>query len=74
MSLVSVIIYLYRFPVDGNWGDWGEFGPPSKTCDEGFRKRVRKCDNPAPRNHGNPCQGSSEQNLLFEFGRCVLSK
>ena len=62
------------FLVDGNWGNWGEFGPATKTCDEGFRTRVRQCNNPPPRGKGKPCKGSDKETLLFEFGRCILKE
>lgn len=62
------------FSVNGNWGSWGKFGPPTKNCDEGFRTRTRLCNNPFPRGGGKSCEGRSEESYLFEFGRCVLSE
>lgn len=51
--------------VHGNWGAWSKWSICSKTCGGGYYKRTRTCSNPAPRNGGRTCQGSSQQT-----GRC----
>ena len=42
-------------PIDGDFGQWEEWGQCSHTCGESFRSRTRKCDNPAPQNGGRDC-------------------
>ena len=43
--------------VDGNWGKWTDFGECSKTCGDGLKKRMRECNNPAPKYGGKSCEG-----------------
>ncbi|XP_062577388.1 coadhesin-like isoform X1 [Saccostrea cucullata] len=44
--------------LDGYWGDWSKWGNCSTSCGmAGYRKRTRLCDNPVPKNGGNPCSG-----------------
>lgn len=31
-------------PCSGVWGNWGSFGPCSRTCGHGYRWRIRRCD------------------------------
>ena len=48
--------------VNGGWGDWRPFGECSQTCgDDSIRHRTRPCDNPAPKNGGNPCIGRGSE-------------
>lgn len=44
---------------DGKWGLWSSWSLCSSTCSKGFRKRVRKCNNPTPIN-GKDCEGNNE--------------
>jgi len=55
-------------PVDGVWSDWSEGvaqGSCSVTCGGGTvaMLQTRQCNNPAPLNGGNQCQGSSTQTV-----------
>ncbi|XP_015224034.2 properdin [Lepisosteus oculatus] len=45
-------------PVDGSWGAWSPPGPCSVTCGLGLTRMSRRCDSPAPRHQGRPCEGS----------------
>ncbi|XP_035824221.1 uncharacterized protein LOC101853369 [Aplysia californica] len=55
------IMYL-RLPVDGNWGQWTSYGACSVTCGGvGTKTRTRACDDPAPQNNGEDCQGSGTE-------------
>ena len=36
----------HRLPLDGSWGEWGEFGACSRTCGGGVKISERKCNNP----------------------------
>ena len=58
---LRILLTMYSFLVDGNWGPWSTFGGCSKTCGGGMKYRKRKCDNPAPANGGMDCQGSSNE-------------
>lgn len=42
-------------PVDGNYGNWSEFSPCTKTCGRGLKTRTRECNNPAPVGEGRNC-------------------
>nr|CAB3266939.1 thrombospondin A precursor [Phallusia mammillata] len=47
-------------PVDGGWGEWSVWSECSATCDDGFKTRSRKCNNPKPRFGGKQCSGDSK--------------
>ncbi|XP_035824222.1 uncharacterized protein LOC101853604 [Aplysia californica] len=48
--------------VDGNWGQWTSYGSCSVSCGAvGTKVRTRACDDPAPQNNGEDCQGSGSQ-------------
>lgn len=44
-------------PLDGQWGSWGPWDECSVPCGGGYKIRRRRCDNPAPQNGGQDCQG-----------------
>jgi chondroitin sulfate proteoglycan 4 len=44
-------------PHDGQWGSWGPWEECSAHCGGGYRIRRRRCDNPAPQDGGQDCQG-----------------
>ncbi|XP_073239582.1 properdin-like isoform X2 [Porites lutea] len=48
--------------IHGNWGGWSTWYC-SKTCGGGYKYRSRTCSNPAPKNGGRNCPGSSQQKL-----------
>ncbi|CAB4001536.1 A disintegrin and metallo ase with thrombospondin motifs 6 [Paramuricea clavata] len=45
--------------IDGNWGEWSDYTPCTRSCGGGVRHRIRKCNNPSPSNGGMKCAGSS---------------
>ncbi|XP_071168590.1 uncharacterized protein [Mytilus edulis] len=51
--------------IDGGWGSWSAYGSCSVTCGGGKSSRSKVCNNPAPRNGGLDCSGSSS-----EYGDC----
>lgn len=53
-------------PVNGNWGAWLPAGPCSVTCGVGLQLSNRRCDNPAPRYGGRPCDGQSTQSSICQ--------
>ena len=44
--------------MDGNWGNWLNWGTCSVAYGGGTRTRSRLCNNPSPSNGGKSCQGS----------------
>ncbi|KAJ8305174.1 hypothetical protein KUTeg_017275 [Tegillarca granosa] len=54
-------------PVNGNWSAWENWSPCSVSCGNGFRRRYRSCNNPAPLYGGYQCVGSEE-----DTERCAL--
>jgi len=59
--------------VNGNWGRWGAYARCSKTCGLGVQSRRRSCNNPAPRNGGSGCPGSSVQSRRCNLRICPTS-
>ena len=47
--------------VDGNWGDWDEWGACDSECVGGQQERTRACDNPAVAGAGTPCPGDATE-------------
>jgi len=46
-------------PIDGNWGEWGNWTDCSKTCFGGTTNRTRTCSDPAPQYGGVNCTDST---------------
>ena len=46
--------------VNGVWGPWSQWSICSRTCNIGQRRRVRRCDSPAPSNGGLHCNYSGD--------------
>lgn len=47
--------------VDGQFGDWSDWGTCTVTCGGGEQKRIRTCANPAPQYGGKPCNGETTE-------------
>ena len=41
---------------------WADLTPCTKTCGNGTKSSIRICDNPAPANSGNYCEGDDQIN------------
>ncbi|XP_052282311.1 uncharacterized protein LOC127879496 isoform X2 [Dreissena polymorpha] len=54
--------------VHGGWSVWSAWGVCDVTCGNGTMARTRECNNPAPINGGDDCQGSKQTT-----GQCLLS-
>ena len=48
-------------PMHGDWAQWTQWSSCSVNCGNGTYERTRYCDNPAPRNGGTDCVGSSKE-------------
>ena len=60
--------HLFLFLVHGGWSDYKEEeGECSETC---TKKSTRTCDNPAPENGGNDCEGEDTKYEFCEGGNC----
>jgi len=53
--------------VNGTWSSWGEWSVCSQSCGGGNQTRARECNDPAPSNGGNDCEG--EKNDSQECGK-----
>ncbi|ESP05206.1 hypothetical protein LOTGIDRAFT_227874 [Lottia gigantea] len=54
----------YTGCVHGGWSEWDQsLGPCSVSCGDGFQdvNERRECNNPAPANGGNNCEGDDER-------------
>merc|ERR1712115_739540 len=60
-----------RPPVDGGWSEWEE-GTCSVTCGGGIRIDNRECNNPEPKNGGEPCSGNKTQTFECNTNTCPV--
>ncbi|XP_078350782.1 mucin-like protein isoform X1 [Oculina patagonica] len=57
-------------PVDGNFTNWGPWGPCSAYCAGGTQMRYRNCTNPPPINNGSDCQGPRNETQQCNVQPC----
>jgi len=57
-------------PVNGAWSSWGEWSPCSLSCGGGNRTRQRKCNDPAPANGGEECEGEVKESEECGVNEC----
>lgn len=57
-------------PQDGSWGPWSAWDACSAKCGGGFRKRVRRCDNPPPMSGGLDCLGCNIEYEMCNTEQC----
>ena len=51
----------YIHTVNGNWGEWSDYGDCSRSCDTGQQTRTRQCNNPPAVNGGQDCVGDDTE-------------
>ncbi|XP_033625738.1 uncharacterized protein LOC117288968 [Asterias rubens] len=56
---------------DGNWAQWTEWTPCSKSCGFGNRTRERSCSDPAPSHGGLDCPGVGMVDNYFQKEDCM---
>ena len=56
-------------PIDGGWGDYGDWSECSKECGGGIQTRTRKCDNPVPY-YGADCEGAESESRACNTQKC----
>eukprot|EP00795_Rhopilema_esculentum_P007218 gene7217-12900_t len=57
-------------PVNGDWAQWTQWSSCSVNCGNGIQERSRYCDNPAPRNDGTNCVGSTRETKPCNMSTC----
>ena len=61
--MIIYTLYIYCFSshsvpvINGSWSAWNRSGACSASCGGGMQRFERKCNNPAPKNGGLPCEG-----------------
>ncbi|XP_076093735.1 hemicentin-1-like isoform X1 [Mytilus galloprovincialis] len=58
--------------VHGQYSDWSDWNPCSKSCGTGNQLRTRECNNPPPTNGGRYCQGPSLDNRTCVVTECPV--
>ena len=54
----------------GDWAQWTQWSSCSVNCGNGIQERIRYCDNPAPRNGGTDCVGSTKETKPCNMSTC----
>ncbi|KAM5157512.1 SCO-spondin-like [Mantella aurantiaca] len=62
--------FVQACPVNGAWSPWEEWSACDAPCQGGVRSRIRKCENPPPKNNGRPCRGESVQTESCNLQPC----
>ena len=65
LKLCSLIL-----AVDGEWSEWRDWEPCSRTCGTGTQQRVRSCTRPRPAFGGRDCVGNSRETKTCETRAC----
>lgn len=60
--LVFFLIFMLA-PRHGYWGSWEPSSWGLTSCSGGVRTRKRYCNDPSPAHGGNPCRGSSREEI-----------
>ncbi|KAL9952872.1 hypothetical protein ACROYT_G040196 [Oculina patagonica] len=58
--------------IDGNFTEWGPWGPCSASCSGGTQIRLRNCTNPPPSNNGLDCQGPRNETQQCNVQPCPV--
>ncbi|XP_048586965.1 uncharacterized protein LOC5496379 isoform X2 [Nematostella vectensis] len=61
-----------RFPVDGQYGEWGAWSNCTELCSGGTQLRMRTCDNPAPAYGGADCPGPANKTRSCNEHSCPV--
>lgn len=68
--------YSLTLAVDGEWTEWRDWEPCSRTCGTGTQQRLRSCTRPRPAFGGRDCVGNSRETKTCETracpGKCML--
>ncbi|CAC5413765.1 HMCN [Mytilus coruscus] len=59
--------------VNGNWGQWGSYEPCTVTCGAGVQMKTRFCNDPAPSENGNPCNGEDTIVKSCDMEECAVN-
>ncbi|RMX52480.1 hypothetical protein pdam_00013778 [Pocillopora damicornis] len=61
---------LKKCPVDGGWGEFGEWSKCPVTCGGGEQIRKRYCNNPKPEGDGKKCEGDQQETRECNTNKC----
>ena len=61
---------LYKYLVDGSFGEWSDFSECSEKCGPGVQSRRRECNNPLPAFGGKVCIGEATQQRECKLREC----
>lgn len=70
-GLLDASCGLWCKPVNGGWSDDGEWSECTETCGGGEQSRTNVCDNPAPQNGGEDCQGEAIETRSCNDFPCI---
>eukprot|EP00112_Aurelia_sp_Birch-Aquarium-sp1_P019789 Seg4965.1 transcript_id=Seg4965.1/GoldUCD/mRNA.D3Y31 product=Hemicentin-1 protein_id=Seg4965.1/GoldUCD/D3Y31 len=62
-----------KCPVNGGLSPWSSYGPCSKSCGGGTKKKTRACTNPAPEFGGSDCIGALSKSASCNTNRCPVN-
>lgn len=57
-------------PIHGGWSEWSKWSNCSKSCGQGYQRRLRQCNQPIPSLGGQNCNGTNVENRTCRNSVC----
>ncbi|XP_032239031.2 coadhesin-like [Nematostella vectensis] len=70
-GFLVALSYVYKeLSVEGGYSEWSNWSACTRSCGQGLRGRIRRCDKPIPGVMGKPCAGRNVNTEKCELKPC----